>query len=44
MKIHDYYKDKNNLSIVCELLEGGELFDRISELKKFGEKEAADVM
>ena len=44
MKIYDYYKDKKHFSIVCELLTGGELFDRIVQKDKFDEKEAANVM
>ena len=38
------FQDKDYLYIVTELCLGGELFDRIVELKHFGEKEAADVM
>ena len=29
--------------LVMECLEGGELFDRVTEVKKFSEKDAADA-
>jgi len=44
IKVYEVFQDKDYLYIVTELCLGGELFDRIVELKHFGEKEAADVM
>jgi calcium-dependent protein kinase len=44
MKIYEFYQDKNFVYIVSELCTGGELFDRITERKRFTEKDAAKLM
>jgi len=40
-RLLDVYETKDELSLVTECLSGGELFDRVKELGKFSEKEAA---
>jgi len=40
----DAYMDKNNFYICTTLCKGGELFDKIKEMKKFHEVEAAEIM
>jgi len=44
MTLIDYYKLPECHYIVTELLEGGELFDRIAQKTTYTEKEAKDVM
>lgn len=44
MKIIEYYEDDEFLMIVEELYHGGELLDRIIELKNFSEEAAAMIM
>ncbi len=43
LKIFEYYEKKNNLYLVTEHLDGGELFDRIEKYSKFSEKKAAYI-
>ena len=44
MQIFEFYEDKKYFYIICELCEGGELFDKISELGSFSEHDAANIM
>ena len=44
IKIIEYYESKRSLYIVTEYLDGGELFDKISEKKAFSEKEACEII
>lgn len=44
LKIYEVFQSNTNLSIVTELCNGGELFDRIKELKRFTENQAAQCM
>jgi len=44
MSLIAYYKEPDAHYIVTEVLEGGELFDRIEKKKQYNEKEARDVM
>ena len=44
IKIYEVYKNKNRLFIVTEYCEGGELFDKIYQLKRFTENQAAKYM
>lgn len=44
MKIHEFYQDDRYLFIVMEYLDGGELFDKITEMKNFNEYKAAEYM
>jgi len=44
LKYKDCYMDQKNFYICTELCKGGELFDKIKEMKKFTEVEAADVV
>lgn len=41
MRIFELLEDNENYYIVSELLEGGELYDRIVQMKFFNEKNAA---
>ena len=43
MSLHAFYEDENSYSIVTELVEGGELFDRVVALQHYSEKEARDL-
>eukprot|EP00931_Biecheleriopsis_adriatica_P085757 TRINITY_DN60563_c0_g1_i1.p1 TRINITY_DN60563_c0_g1~~TRINITY_DN60563_c0_g1_i1.p1 ORF type:complete len:569 (+),score=125.75 TRINITY_DN60563_c0_g1_i1:94-1707(+) len=42
-RLKDVYQEETNLFFVMECLDGGELFDRISQKKRFSEKDAADA-
>jgi len=42
VKMHDVYDSKSKMCLVLDLLEGGELFDRIIEHGHFTEKNAAE--
>lgn len=44
MRIYEYYEADDTMFIVGELYSGGELFEKIIELKQFTEKDAAIVM
>ena len=44
MTVTEILEDQNNFYIASELLEGGELFDRIVEKKHFNEAEAAYIL
>lgn len=44
MAAKEILEDKQNFYIVTELLEGGELFDRLIKLQKFSEKDAAFIV
>ena len=37
----EYFKDDDKVYLVTELCEGGELYDRINEVKRLSEKDAA---
>lgn len=41
VRLFDVYESEDALSLVMECMEGGELFDRVTERKIFSEKEAA---
>merc|ERR1719230_1407167 len=43
-RLFDVYESKDYLHLVMECMEGGELFDRVSELKRFSERDAADAI
>eukprot|EP00444_Apocalathium_aciculiferum_P004401 CAMPEP_0183396352 /NCGR_PEP_ID=MMETSP0370-20130417/9957_1 /TAXON_ID=268820 /ORGANISM="Peridinium aciculiferum, Strain PAER-2" /LENGTH=534 /DNA_ID=CAMNT_0025577127 /DNA_START=10 /DNA_END=1614 /DNA_ORIENTATION=- len=42
-RLVDVYEDPDELSLVMECMEGGELFDRVTQRKVFSEKDAADA-
>jgi len=42
--LFDVYETKDTIQLVMECMEGGELFDRITELKTFSEHHAADAI
>lgn len=44
IKIYEYFISSRNIYIVMELLNGGELFDKITSSEKFSEIEAANTM
>ena len=44
MHVNEIMQDETNYYIVTEILEGGELFDRILEVKSFSEKKAAMIL
>lgn len=44
MSVNEILEDANNYYIVSELLEGGELFDRILEVSKFDEQKSAFIL
>jgi len=44
VKLHEVYETKVELFLVQELCSEGELFDKISELGRYTEKDAADVL
>lgn len=41
-RLFDVYESPEHLNLVMECMEGGELFDRVTELKQFSERDAAD--
>mmetsp|Transcript_61817 Transcript_61817/g.147483 ORF Transcript_61817/g.147483 Transcript_61817/m.147483 type:complete len:568 (-) Transcript_61817:147-1850(-) len=43
-RLVDVYETEDRLDLVMECMEGGELFHRVSERKKFTEKDAADAV
>lgn len=44
MKVFEILEDPGHYYIISELLAGGELYDRILQLKRFSEKDAANIM
>lgn len=44
MKVHEILEDDRHYYIISELMHGGELYDRILQLKRFTEKDAAEIM
>ncbi|CAD8149985.1 unnamed protein product [Paramecium octaurelia] len=44
VKLHELFQDQKNYYLITEFLEGGELFEKITEMKFFTEKMAADIM
>lgn len=44
VKIIEYYENENELFIVTEFLEGGELFNKIEELNTFSEKDTSIII
>lgn len=44
IRLYDFYDESLNFFIVTELLEGGELFDRIVTKEQYNEKDAATVV
>ncbi|CAB1102722.1 unnamed protein product [Ectocarpus sp. CCAP 1310/34] len=44
VKLYDFYQEKHFFYLVMEILDGGELFDRIVLKQVYNEKEARDVL
>lgn len=40
--LFDVYESEDTLNLVMECMDGGELFDRLTEVKRFSERDAAD--
>jgi calcium-dependent protein kinase len=43
VKVFEYFSDEKFIFIVMELVQGGELFDRIMDVHHFSEKKAAEI-
>jgi len=43
-RLYDVYEDDQHLFLVMECMEGGELFERLTEVKRFCEHDAADAI
>ncbi|CAE8674166.1 unnamed protein product, partial [Polarella glacialis] len=43
-RLYDVYESDDYMFLVMECMEGGEVFDRVSELKRFSELDAADTV
>lgn len=43
IKIYEYFSDDKFIFIVTELMQGGELFDRIMDVHHFSERKAAEI-
>jgi len=43
-RLYDVYESADYLHLVMECMEGGELFDRVTEQKRFTERDAADAV
>jgi serine/threonine protein kinase len=44
MRIFELLEDEHRYFIVSELIQGGELYDRILKLKRFTENKAAEII
>jgi calcium-dependent protein kinase len=44
MRVFELMEDAGHYYIVSEILEGGELYDRIVKFKRFSEKDAANII
>lgn len=44
VRIYEFYQDKLNFYLITEFIEGGELFDKITKIKFFTEKDTAKIM
>ncbi|CAJ1429471.1 unnamed protein product [Effrenium voratum] len=43
-RLFDVYEAEDHLYLVMECMEGGELFDRVTQLKRFTERDAVDAV
>ena len=43
-RIYEFFEDTSNFYIVLELCSGGDLFERVLEVKRFSENQAAEIM
>jgi len=44
LKLYEYFKDKENVYLITELCKGGEVYDKLSEVTMFSEKEACRLL
>lgn len=42
--LHEVYESENNIHLILECLEGGELFERIKKNGSYNEKDASIIM
>lgn len=44
VKLYEFYQDKVHFYLITEYIDGGELFDKISQVKSFSEEDTATIM
>lgn len=44
IRIYEFFEDSDQFYIILEFCKGGDLFDRITDLKNFNESQAAEIM
>ena len=44
LKVHEIVEDNRHYYIISELMAGGELYDRILQLKRFSERDCANIL
>ena len=44
LNVYEIMEDEGRYYIISELMEGGELYDRILQMKKFTEKDVAKIL
>jgi serine/threonine protein kinase len=44
MKVHEILEDDLNYYIIAQIMNGGELYDKIVAMKKFTERDAAHII
>jgi len=44
LKVHEILEDDGHYYIISELMNGGELYDRILQMKRFTEKDVANIV
>ena len=44
VKVYEYFQDDKNVYIIMEHLKGGNLFERLKTITRFGERESAYIM
>lgn len=44
MRVHELMEDEGRYYIISELLEGGELYERIIKIRRFHERDAGTIV
>ena len=44
LKLYEFYDEKDNFVLITELVEGGELLDKLAKIHKLTEKRAANLI
>ena len=44
LKIYEYFEDKRSYSVIMDMCNGGELFDKIAEEQYFSEQDAPKII